>query len=196
MTWQRVGETTNGEFDLAGLSNGFKVHVRAVATNASRESRPADEYPIYVTDQPPLPPDGLKLDVGNQQVQVTWGEVLGVTEYRLYRRVKGAGEFHEIVRGLQNLYLDSGVKVIPAFAEPGQANNSRRDASEYTVYEYAVAAVNGNGEGKLSLPVDTDPTSWRNWNPTDDLRFKRQTAFWQPPYVEGKDVPPLHYPQP
>lgn len=193
VTWQRIGETTSGEYDLTALANGIKVHVRAVALNASRESRPAGEYPLYVTDQPPPPPSGLKLEVGSQQVKATWGEVLGVTEYRLYRRVKGAGKFQEICHGLRNSYLDTGVNVIPAFTEPGQANNLLRDASGYTVYEYAVAAVNGNGAGKMSLPVDTDPTSWRNWNPTGDLRFKRQTAFWQPPFVEPKDVPPMHY---
>ena len=193
-SWQRVGETASDEYDLAGLTNGTKIHVRAVALNASRESHPADEYPVYITDQPPLPPDGLKLEVGQHKVQATWGEVLGVTEYRLYRRVKGDGSFQEIFRGLRNAYRDAGIKVIPAFTEPGLANNLLGNTTNFTVYEYAVAAVNGNGEGEKSLPVNTDPASWRNWNPTDDLRFKRQTAFWLPPYVKPADVPPLYYP--
>jgi hypothetical protein len=192
-SWQPAGEATGGEYRLEGLANGSKVHVRAVALNASRESRPACEYPIYVSNRPPLPPDGLKLAVGNHQVKATWGEVLGVKEYRLYRRPRGETKFVEIWRGLGNIYVDQGVNVIPAFAEPGKAENLLRDASGYTVYEYAVAALDGNGEGAKSLPVDTDPASWLNWNPTDDLRFKRQSAFWLPPYVEPRDVPPKYY---
>jgi hypothetical protein len=47
------------------------------------------EYPIYVTDQPPLPPDGLRTEIVAGQVNLAWGEVLGAGEYRLYRRRKG-----------------------------------------------------------------------------------------------------------
>lgn len=43
------------------------------------------------------------------------------------------------------------------------------------------------------LPVNTGPASWLNWNPTEDIRFKRQSAFWLSPYVEPKDVPPKYY---
>ena len=191
-SWQPAGEVTGGEIALAGLPNGIKVHVRAVASNASRESRPAKEYPLYVNDQPPLPPDGLKLGIGSGQVRVTWGEVLGVKEYRLYRRARG-GVYEEICRGRRNSYEATVVNPVPAFSEPGMVASTFRNAADSTVYEYAVASVNDNGQGARSLPVDTDPTSWRNWNPTKDLRFKRQTAFWLPPYVDPKEVPPLHY---
>jgi hypothetical protein len=105
-TWQPAGESATGDFDLTGLTNGTKIHVRAVAMNAGRESRPANEYPVYVTDQPPLPPDGLKLSLSSGRVGISWGEVLGVTEYRLYRRKKGDTAFVRIFSGRQNEFTD------------------------------------------------------------------------------------------
>ena len=193
-TWQPAGESATGDFDLTGLTNGTKIHVRAVAMNAGRESHPANEYPVYVTDQPPLPPDGLKLSLSSGRVGISWGEVLGVTEYRLYRRKKGDTAFVRIFSGRQNEFTDRADGVVPAFPEPGAANNLGRDLSGTTIYEYAIAAVNGNGEGAKSVIVDTDPRSWRNWNPEGGTRFKRQTAFWLPPYVFPVDVPPEYYP--
>ena len=193
-TWQAVTETVKGEAELTRLANGTKVHVRAVALNADQASRPANEYPVYITDKAPLPPDGLKTDISAKQPKLTWGEVLGVTEYRLYRRELGQGVFSEVFRGLANEYVDKGITVPAGFPEPGVRANLLRDTSSCKVYEYAVAAVNGNGESAKCVPVDTDPQSWRNWNPATDLRFKRRTGYWRWPYVKPEEQPPLHYP--
>ena len=194
-TWERAGETTTGEYDLTSLSNGTKIHVRAIALNGARESRPANEYPVYVTDQSPLPPDGLKLSLAYGDVQISWGEVLGITEYRLYRRKKGEKKFIEVFRGKGNEFTDHADGVVPAFAEPGAEANATRDLSGAPIYEYAVAAVNGNGEGVKSGIADTDPRSWRNWTPEPaGERFKRQSSFWLPPYVLPQDSPPEYYP--
>jgi hypothetical protein len=193
-TWQAVAEAAKGEADLAGLTNGTKVHVRATAFNTDQTSRPANEYPVYITDKPPLPPDGLKTDILAKMPKLTWGEVLGVTEYRLYRSEKGKAAFIEVFRGLANEFADKSVSVPAAFPEPGPRANLLRDPAAYKVYEYAVAAVNGNGEGTKCAPVDTDPQSWRNWNPATDLRFKRRTGYWRWPYTKPEEQPPLHYP--
>lgn len=193
-TWQTVAETTKGEADLSELTNGTKVHVRVVAFNSDQASRPANEYPVYVTDKAPLPPDGLKADISENMPKLSWGEVLGVTEYRLYRREKGNSEFSEIFRGLANEYVDKEVSVPKAFSEPGIDANFLRDSQSYKVYEYAVSAVNGNGESSMSVAVDTDPQSWLNWNPATDLRFKRRSGYWRWPYTKPEEQPPLHYP--
>jgi len=193
-TWQSTGETTDSQFTLRGLTNGEKVHVRVLAGNRERISVPANEYPIYVSDRPPLPPDGLKSQLGSNVVRLTWGEVLGASEYRLYRRGQGQGNWTEIFRGRAFAFTDRAVKSIAAFPEPGlQAAAGALETN--LIYEYAVAAVNGNGEGEKSLPADTNPASWRNWNPTDDLRFRRQSEFWREPWVAPEDVPPPYYPQ-
>jgi len=192
-TWKPIGETASDRFELNGLDNDIKIHIRATALNSERQGQPANEYPLYVTSKPPLPPDGFKTVLGTNEVKLTWGEVLGVTEYRLYCRERGQTAFTEIFRGRANQFNDRRANLIPAFSSPGQAANLTRSSA--AVYEYAITAVTGNGESVKSLLADTDPTSWRNWNPTADLRYKRQSAFWQPPYVRPEDVPPPYYPQ-
>jgi hypothetical protein len=65
------------------------------------------------------------------------------------------------------------------------------------IYEYAVAAVNGNGEGVKCAPVSTDPAGWAVWWPANQSeQFKRQSAFWLPPYVPAEQAPPARYPAP
>jgi len=127
-------------------------------------------------------------------VKLIWGEVLGVNEYRLYRRERGQTDWREIFRGRAQTFTDRAVKVSPAFSEPGLQPAAARVVENNLIYEYAVAAVNGNGEGEKSLSADTNPASWRNWNPTDDLRFRRQSEFWREPWVAPEDVPPPYYP--
>ena len=195
-TWQTATETTRGVADLAGLPRGTKVHVRAIAFNADQAGRPANEYPIYVTDHAPLPPDGLMTDISAKMPKLTWGEVLGVSEYRLYRREQSQPAFTEVFRGLVTEYTDKNVSVPAAFPQPGVFANCLRDTGSGKVYEYAVTAVNGNGESAKSVVVDTDPQSWRNWNPATDLRFKRRTGYWRWPYTKPEQQPPLHYPSP
>ncbi|HUW30091.1 MAG TPA: fibronectin type III domain-containing protein [Planctomycetota bacterium] len=170
---------------LTGLRNGTKVHVRTIAINDQCEGEPSREYPIYVTDAAPLPPDGLTLHLAKGSVQLDWGEVLGVTEYRVYRRVKGAADFTQVYHGRQRSCTDAAPGVIPAFDVPGHAANAARPAGDYTIYEYAVTAVNGNGESTKPTPVDTDPASWVNWDPKPHERFRRYDS------VEG----PVYYPE-
>ena len=59
------------------------------------------------------------------------------------------------------------------------------------VHEYAVAAENGNGVRAESTAVDTDPRSWRHWNPPIDLVFRRQHTYNQPPYVPASMTPSI-----
>lgn len=141
----------------------------------------------------PPPPDGLAAEPGSGKVCLTWGEVLGATAYRLYRRSPGELEFKKIFRGLAHEFTDT-IDSRPAFAEPGLKAAALRHADEPAVHQYAVAAINGSGEGARSLTVDTDPRAWSNWKPTADLRFKRRSGFWLPPYVREIDVPPAYYP--
>ena len=69
-----------------------------------------------------------------------------------------------------------------------------QDRHGLKVYEYAVASVNGNGEGALSPVENTDPASWKNWYPAVTLKFKRQSAFWMPPYMSANMSPEKYYP--
>jgi hypothetical protein len=151
-TWRDTGESTKPEIALTRLKNETKVHVRAVALNPDRQSLPGPEYPIYITSSPSLPPEGLHLRLNQGSTEVTWGEVLGVAEYRLYART-GSGQFRIIYRGLQRKFTD------------------RSPAAEYQV-----KAVNGNGEGPGSRIAVSDPSSWRNFDPRPGEPFRRTVA--------------------
>jgi hypothetical protein len=144
-SWKVAGESAKPEFTLSGLANETKVHVRAFAANAEHESLPGPEYPVYVTTAAPLPPEGLRI----RSNDVSWGEVLGVTEYRLYGRT-GKGEWRLIYKGLERKFED------------------RNRAGEYQV-----RAVNGNGEGAGSRVATRDSDSWRNFDPKPGEEFRR-----------------------
>ena len=196
-TWQPVGETDRESFELTKLENETKAHVRVIALNSERQSRPANEYPVYVSAKPPQPPDGLRIQLAENQVKALWGEVLGVSEYRLYRREKGQSSWTQIFHGLANKFLDRGVKAVPAFSEPGLEAAVRENPSHlsHPIYEYAASAVNGNGEGEKCVPTDTDPASWRNW--TSGLRssFQAPVRFLAPAVRAGGKSTPPYYPQ-
>ncbi len=161
---------------LSGLPNGAKVHIRAIAANASRQSEPGPEYPVYITSDPPAAPAGLKLHLSTGEVSCTWGEVLGASEYRLYRRVQGQSKFAMVYDGPEQRFTGRLTGVIPAFDQPGREANQFYQGPPYQVYEYAVAAVSGNGEGRKSALSDTDPAGWANWDPKPGEHFRRRVV--------------------
>jgi hypothetical protein len=194
--WKRVAEGLASPLTVTGMTNGSKIHVRIVAMNHERESAPGNEYPIYITADTPQPPVGLDLRLGKDSVEMHWGQVLGAGGYRLYRRRAGQSRWTMLYAGQNNMYVDqTAIGVRPATEFPGAAANAGSVELDAVLYEYVVAAFNGNGEGAKSSSADTNPTSWRNWWPSGQGRdFKRQTAFWLPPYVPPAATPPPMYP--
>jgi len=168
-TWVALGTQAAPEFILNGLADGTKVHVRAVALNALHESEPGAEYPLYVTKDAPPQPEGLHVALTEGMATLTWGEVLGVSEYRLYARV-GKGRFSVVYRGLDRTYQDKGATIHAALAVPNEPGR----APDANVVEYYVTAANGNGEGPKSRTADTNPASWRNWDPQPGEAFSRR----------------------
>lgn len=172
-TWSKVDIQTGPRLSVGGLPEGAKVHVRVVALNDLHSSPPGAEYPIYISDQPPEPPDGLRVGLADGMATITWGEVLGVSEYRLYGRLRSESEFRLLHRGLERVHLDRRPFIRRSHPIPG----SPLPGGGGAVVEYCVAAVNANGEGIRSHPADTDPTSWRNWDPMPGEPFRRVTSF-------------------
>jgi hypothetical protein len=78
---------------------------------------------------------------------LTWGEVLGVTGYRLY-----AGD-RLIYRGRARTFTD------PKAAA-----------------QYSVCAVDGNGEGPRSMAMGADPNSWLTFDPKPGEPFRRDAV--------------------
>lgn len=193
--WKAVKTTNQSPYKLS--KNGYegKIHVRVVAMNGKREASFAQEYPVYITDKAPHYPEGIWMKLNDNCVTLSWGKVLGVQQYRLYRRVKGETEFRKIYEGKANCFTDKTVQgVRKAFDMPGSLDNRLQNRENLTIYEYAVSAVNGNGEGTLSPIENTDPASWKNWYPATALKFKRQSAFWMPLYMPEPMSPEKYYP--
>ncbi|MFE4415412.1 hypothetical protein [Streptomyces sp. NPDC056821] len=183
-TWNAVDEVKDSPCRLTGLTDGKKYHVRVISRNTGRQGAPGADYPVYAQRRAPEPPDGLRLRLGHGTVIATWGEVLGAAGYRLYRRRKGETEYREVFAGLGFRHVDDVPGAVPGHDDPGRA-----DPAAVTVYEYAVAAENGNGVGPTSAPVDTDPRSWRHWYPPTDLAFRRQHTYNRPPYAPASATP-------
>ena len=167
--WSTVSVQNETRIDLVGLSEGQKVHVRCIALNSLHESLPGLEYPIYITAHAPLPPDGLQIQLANGAATITWGEFLGVREYRLYGRARGEREFQPLYRGPDRRYVDKRPTIKACNESPGGLIKS----SAADIFEYAVAAANGNGESIMSRVANTDPTSWLNWDPRPGEGFRR-----------------------
>lgn len=168
VTWRNAMAHDKPDFTLTGLDNGKKYHARMIALNAERESDLGPSYPIYVTEHAPLPPCGLRVQLDTGVAHLTWGEVLGATEYRLYKKRSGEGRFTKFYSGLDRSYIEIDPAIRKADRTPGQT----MDKGGKTI-EYYVTAVNGNGEGNQSMTVDTNPSSWRNWIPIPNEPFRR-----------------------
>lgn len=189
--WEPVLETDQTTVLLPELEAG-KHHVRVTARNGDLTGSPAHEWPIYVTEKPPHHPEGLALRITENGADVSWGRVLGVTEYRLYRRETGTDVYEQIHSGRDRSFTDVPPKPLTQpYPLPGMARNAHR--ARVPTYEYAVSAVNGFGEGRKSHPVSTDPSGWLVWQPSGPLGFSRRSAFWEPPYVPAYRMPPNEY---
>jgi len=180
-SWEAVATGTDGtRCAVAGSVDGTKTHVRVTAAGARADGPPSRAYPVYVTADPPPCPDGLLLRRVPGGILVTWGEVLGAHEYRLYRRRAGDVDFTRVAAGVDRQHLDE--------AAAG-------------VTEYRVSAVNGNGESRRSAPRDTRPGGILDWDPRPDEVFRRATQSYELGYDEvdpwaEERMPTLTYPGP
>jgi hypothetical protein len=193
-SWQNRGFAKNGIFILNNEKSD-KVHIRAVSVNGLKESASAPEYPVYFNSSIPHYPQGLRLKLAENQVQLSWGQILGAQKYRLYRRVEGDLNFKIVYEGKNRDFVDNVSGIQKAYELPGTIENSTKDKTGLIIYEYAVCALTGNGESVKSPTENTNPSSWRNWYPNTELKFKRQSAFWMQPYVLPNMEPEKYYPE-
>jgi hypothetical protein len=154
-TWVEVAKVAPGEAAVVtGLKAGRKYHVRLIARNPERSGVVGPEYPVYATDRVPAVPAGLRVDEANGAAIASWGEVLGVSGYRLYALDKSGGA-RVLYAGLDRSHRLAG-------AGP---------------WEIAVSAVTGLGEGKRSASrVHPDPYQYHAQE-TADKRFRRTPTY-------------------
>ncbi|MFF2847434.1 hypothetical protein ACFVT5_14000 [Streptomyces sp. NPDC058001] len=196
-TWRTAATARTSPYRLTGLADGRKLHIRIVATNSRHQAPPGADYPLYVTAAPPAPPDGLALRPGSGGIELSWGETLGASGYRVLRRGSGETEYREIFAGLAFSYVDHEASYperrAPSVTTPGEErDDGREDPPAVTGHEYAVAAENGNGVGPPGTPVPADPRGWRHWRPPVPLVFRRRHSYHEPPYLADLATPE-HY---
>ena len=189
VTWSKVKTQANPVFTIEGLKNETKVHVRFTALNEVHESLPGAEYPLYVSDKPPQTPDGLRLKLKKGQAKLSWGEILGASEYRLYGRTCPDKEFKLLYKGIECSLTDNREIIEASNAKPSNTPVNPKAG----VIEYCVTAVNDNGESKRSRIANTDPASWRNWDPSPGERFRRLTNVSED-YMHPNTDAPKYYP--
>lgn len=155
-TWNLLKKQSGTSILIKPKSNETKGYVRVIASNEEHSGKTSIIYPVYFTREKPPFPDGLKLKVLNSnEVDLSWGKVLGCDQFKLYRRTQGKNEkFQLVYKGELNRFRD---KLIAGSG----------------ITEYCVASVNGNGEGKLSHPVTNDPDSWFTFDPMPSEPFRR-----------------------
>ncbi|MDR6550872.1 fibronectin type III domain-containing protein [Paenibacillus qinlingensis] len=157
-SWTLAGQEISGTRTLlTGLDNESKIHLRVRACHADKCGKWSHDYPVYVTTRVPLAPEGLKVWKWGSAYRILWGRQLGVRGYKLYRRVQGAELFHLIYEGAASEWIDTEISGLP------------------NVYEYAVSACNGNGEGMKSLLRDTAAGGLAEWDPQPEQGFRRYT---------------------
>jgi hypothetical protein len=193
-TWQSRGFAKNGIFVLNNEKTE-KVHIRAVSINGSKTAETAPEYPVYFNKTAPHYPEGLRLKLAENKVKLSWGQILGAQKYKLYRKKVGETNFKLVYEGKNRQFEDNVQGVQKAYELPGTIENSSKDRTGLVIYEYAVTAITGYGESVMSPVENTNPSSWRNWNPDTELKFKRQSAFWMQPYVLPEMEPEKYYPE-
>jgi len=157
--WKTLKEQALPGLLIKPSGSETKGYLRVIALNIDHQSEPSVVYPAYFTSEKPHFPDGLKLCIESGKISISWGKVLGCTEYKLLRRAKGVEKDQVNFKGKENQFTD-------------------RTSNPKEIYEYTVQSVNGNGESAICSSVDTDPDSWLNFDPKPGEKFRRTTSSW------------------
>jgi hypothetical protein len=192
-TWTENSTASNPVFTLTGLTPGEKYHARILARNAAHSSAPGPEYPLYITREPPSPPEGLRVELFAGRAEIDWGEVLGVAEYRLYRKSADKPDFALAYTGRSTHWTDADPAIAPSAVSPSDTPPAEKNSS--FACEYYVTTVNHIGESRPSRKANTNPASWRNWDPVSGESFRRtsQRTEGNPPNDNGdRYYPPQH----
>jgi hypothetical protein len=173
--WTVSGEQSQLKRTFRPVSGESKGYVRITAVNREHASRPSVIYPVYFTAERPHFPDGLHVSPEKEQARLHWGKVLGCNQYRLYRKDGDGKSWKLLYTGSDNRFVD------PA-------------CTEGVICEYAVSALNGNGESDRSHAVTTDPSGWLNFVPVANEPFRRVVGGENPKDNDG-NATPVYYPE-
>jgi len=158
--WVFAAEKKDMICEINGLENEAKYHFRVTAQNAEHCGAPSHEYPANISREVPLSPDGLTLEFTAGGELLSWGEILGACGYALYAR-----------NPQENF----------RFLYKGDAREFNYQKMGTDIEQFAVAAINLNGEGSLSNIIDDNPESLANWSP-DKKSFDRNSLYNHHPF--------------
>lgn len=164
------GKTVQATTDTTATINNLPDDTKVFCTVKAINGGVSATYPVYISKKAPHCPEGLQFNNG----KLHWGQVLGAGLYKLYRKNKDSWE----------LIYTGAARSFPVTK---------------AACEYAVTAVNENGESKKSVTCTTDPKSFLNWYPPTYNGFRRATQNFENgfpeynPFVEDKK-PVLKYP--
>jgi hypothetical protein len=181
ISWSSIAEgIQKTSYKVSGLTDGAKVHLRILATGKGGTGEPSGDYPVYPTGTKPHSPEGLLVLKTGNEVNVTWGQVLGADRYTLYQKVKGTSDFKKVYSG-------------------NERKTSIQLSQNQKIIEYSVTSANGNGESAKSSIADTDEQSILNWYPIPGEIFRRDTESAENGYDEynhwiEQKMPVLTYP--
>ncbi|RAV06388.1 hypothetical protein [Paenibacillus sp. YN15] len=188
-SWHMLEEPVRGaSCRLGGMGGGCgKLHVRVRAVRDGLDGPWSGPYPVYLTADPPPPPDGLRLSRTESGTAASWGMVPGAAGYRLYRRAGGENRrWEQVYEGPERFC------VIECAAGACLDGGGTGD-------EYRVSALNGNGEGLPSRARNTREQADRDPKPEEGFRrYVRSHEYGYSGYdyreqAARPDLPP--YPQ-
>ena len=167
--YTKIKTVKDCRYTVDGLTEDkYFVRIRGIREDCKGEySHP---YPVYITDEIPHCPEGLRVVKDGERFLASWGKVLGVNVYRLYRRLKD-GDVLVYEGAEQKLHVEKG--------------------------EYFVTSLNGNGESKPSLLRSTEDAiaSWDNHPEKGFIRNTRSGEDGYPGfnYIENGESEILKY---
>lgn len=154
-TWKTIGKVQanleENSFAVEKLDlKKYHVRVRGIAKNACGEWSHA--YPVYVTNDVPHCPEGVRIERKGDGFVLTFGEVLGSDLYKVYDAENG----NVVYEGRERrLIVKSG--------------------------SYCVTAINGIGESKRSL-VRSSENELSSWDNHPEKSFERDTRSFENGY--------------
>lgn len=157
--YQKVKTVSGLSCMIDALSEG-KYFVRIRGRRADAVGKYSHPYPVYITMEKPHCPEGLRIVKADEKFLATWGKVLGVDVYRLYRRLK-EGDVLVYEGAEQKFYVEKGT--------------------------YFVTCLNGNGESEPSLVRSTED-ALALWDNHPEKGFIRNTRSGEDGYPGFKYI--------
>ena len=171
ITWNKIATVDTNSYNFDNLANG-KYHIRIRGERGNEIGEYCHPFPIYVNDKRPHAPEGLRIRAKGDKFIVSWGKVLGVDKYRLYKIFNNKAEL---------VYEGDNKEV------------------EVTGGAYYVTCLNGNGESDRSL-IRTSDEEIVYWDNHPEKGFERDTRSYEYGYpgfdfLKNAYKPILQYPQ-